>query len=248
MQRMIGGDPSAQQVQGEPAPLVVEVGHRRQRRRSVGATEVFGLHQPRAWVHLANGAHRQAHGSTLVDQSASERRVVAPMRVPQPVQAAEPGGGQGLVDRRVVIDPGIALRDLPRILRQARCKRRMDETGVARAAAVMGQARDDPDVEGTEAAEAVVRPRPVGRARAIGSDPLPEHGIPDGANAQAGERRKVAGPGGMPAALHLVEVSIADAIDRALDAAPELQAVLAAAVETPRFVHGVEKARAQSRL
>src|SRR5205085_4791019 len=56
---------SAQQVECEPAPLVLELDLIGERARAVSLSQVLGLHQARGGVDPADGTHRKDDGSTL---------------------------------------------------------------------------------------------------------------------------------------------------------------------------------------
>ncbi|CAO3436113.1 hypothetical protein [Azospirillum doebereinerae] len=73
---MVAVDPPGQQVEAEPAPLVLE-GHRAgQRRRAVDAGDVLGLDQQGRRVDRADRLHGQPGRPCLVDQHAQEAGLV----------------------------------------------------------------------------------------------------------------------------------------------------------------------------
>src|SRR3954470_7278953 len=148
---------------------------------------------------------------------------MAAVRIPMPVEAAEARGGERLVHGRVVLEPRIALGYRARKLRQLLGKARRHEACVPRAAAMVNEPGDGVDAELAQATQALVWPAPVGARRAVGRDALPEYGIAQLAHAQLGDAFQVIDALGVTAALHLAEVLVADAVDGAFDAAPQLQ-------------------------
>jgi hypothetical protein len=203
--------------------VVLVLGLVRQPGRGQHPAQVLRLHQPRARVHLPDRPHGEPDGVDLVDQHAQERAVVARVRVPVAVEPAEPGGGQRLVDRRVELQPGIALghargegRDLRREVGPA-------EVGVARTAAVVQQPGDRGHAQVAQPAEPLVRPAPVGPVEAVGGDPLPEHGVADRADAQRRELVEVARAVLVAAEDRLVDVAVPDPGHGALETAPDLE-------------------------
>ncbi len=216
-------DPPAQQVGGEPAPLVLEVGLGLHGRRGVGPAQVVGLDERRAGLHLADSAHRQHGAQALVEDHAHEALVGGVVRVPHAVQAAEARGRQRLVDRGVGRDPGGAPRHLPGVRGQLLGKFGVQQAGVARAAAVVQQRDDRLPPPGAEAGELPVGPAPVGGVRAAGRDLRPQCRVTDAARPQAGQQVEVAGTFQMPAPFELVEVGVADAVEGTFDPQPQLQ-------------------------
>jgi hypothetical protein len=158
-----------------------------------------------------------------VDQRADEGRFAVAMRVPHAVQAREPSRGADFVDRRVVLDPGIAARHGAGVLGQLLGESRVDQAGVARAGTVVDQADDRRDAQVLEHGQAFIGPRPVGGLDAIGCRALPQHGVADGADAERSKTFQVLQPCGMAVAIHLGEVVIAYAVDGAFQAAPQLE-------------------------
>src|SRR3954471_20236827 len=99
------------------------------------------------------------------------------MRIPMPIKPAEARGSQRLVHRRVVLEPGIALRYGARKLRELCGEARRHEARMARAAAMVDEAGDGAEAELAQNPQPLVGPAPVGARRAVGCDPLPENGI-----------------------------------------------------------------------
>ena len=222
-QRVLGADHAAQQVPRQPAALVVELGHVRQLGRAVGFTEVVGLDQLGVGIDGADRAHRQHHRAALVQQRLDEGAVVAPVRIPDAVQAGEAGRGAGFVDRGVVLEPGVARRDRAGVFGQLFGKVRVDQAGVARTAAVVDQAGDRGDAGIAQRVEALVRPGPVGLFDAVRGGALPDHRIADRADAEGCEAFDVVRASCVAVAIELVEVGVLNAVDGAFEAAPEFE-------------------------
>ena len=83
------------------------------------------------------------------------------MRVPVAVEGAEAGGGERLVDRRIGVEPRVALGDGAGVACELLGELRIEQVGIARAAAVVEKPGDGADAERLEAAEALVGPAPV---------------------------------------------------------------------------------------
>ena len=96
-------------------------------RRAERAAAVLGLDQPRARADLADRAHREHDAAHWLSSARTKVAVVAAVRIPVAVEAAEARGRQRLVDRRVVAIHGIALgdgaRERARALGEARIER-----------------------------------------------------------------------------------------------------------------------------
>lgn len=105
-QRMRPVHAPAQEVPGEPAPLVVELGLVAQPLGAVGGAEVFGLHQSCRRIDAADRLHGEPRGGALVQQRAHEGARFTAVRVPVTIEAAEAGRGERLVHRGVVLNPG----------------------------------------------------------------------------------------------------------------------------------------------
>ena len=78
-----------------------------------------------------------------------------------------------------------------------------------------------------EQVEPFVGPRPVGRRQPVRRDAFPQDRISHRAKADRCEARDVVIPVVMAGLPDLIEIDVADAIDRALDPAPELERFLA---------------------
>src|SRR5687768_15585583 len=102
---------AAQQIPYEPAQLVVKLSLIGEKRGAESFAEIFGLDQFRARVDGSNRAHRQHNSPALPEQGGDESLGVTTVRIPQAVPAAEARRGKGLVDGRVMLDPGIPMGD-----------------------------------------------------------------------------------------------------------------------------------------
>ena len=145
------------------------------------------------------------------------------MRVPVAVQAAEACGGERLVDRGVVAHPRIPLGNGLRELRESIRQGGIDQAGRCRAAPVVKEAHDRRDAELPQAAQPLVRPAPVRGPEAAGRGPFPEHRVPERGDAERGEAVEVVEAVLVPGAADLIDVVVADPVDRALDPAPQLE-------------------------
>ncbi len=224
-QRMPLVDVSAQQVERQPTALVVEGGLVGQGGRRSREAQVVGLDEPGRRVDGADGAHRQHGRVHLVQQRPHETGVVRRMRIPQAVQAGEAGRRQRLVDRRPAFDVRKALGDLAGIAGELGREVRIDQAGVARAAAVVEQPDDGLEPVGLQACDRPGGPREVQRAGYCG-DTFPENGKSHALRAQRGETVDVVGPAREAGQRRLVTPTVVDPIDRAFRADPQLQRLL----------------------
>jgi len=131
-------------------------------RRAERFAEVFGLHQLRVRVDLANRAHCQNCRATLIQQRTRKTETIHRVRIPAAVQGAKTSGGKRFIHRRIRVEPRIALRDGARVFCKLFGKGGVEQVRVARTAAVVQQADDGMNVELTQACEARICPRPIG--------------------------------------------------------------------------------------
>jgi hypothetical protein len=87
----------------------------------------------------------------------------------------------------------------------------------------MDQAYDGSYSQRIQAAEPLIRPGPVGAGQAIWGGSLPEYGVAQRPNSQAGKALQVLWAVGVAGALDLIEVPIAYAVNRTLDAPPDIR-------------------------
>ena len=220
-QRMTGIDLAAQQIPTEPAALVEKIHQRRHRLGAVVLADVVGLHQLGVWIDAADRPHRQHGATALIDQRLHETAVVLRMRVPDPVQRAEAGRRQRLVDRCVLLDPWIAGRDRGRVVGQLFRKIGRQQAGVPRTAAMMEQADDRGHAEFAQRGQAQVGPAPVGVGQPVRRGALPQNRVAERAHAEGGETLEVRQARGVAVALHLAEILVAYAVDGAFESAPK---------------------------
>ena len=143
--------------------------------------------------------------------------------MPQAIEAAEAGGGQWLVDRRVGVEPGIAFGDPGREGNELGHEVRGGELGMSRTVAVVQKSRDRPQPQLAHTPEPLVRPSPVRIGGPVRLDPLPQHRIADSGDAERGELVKIVGTVVMPVQPCLVDQLVADPGHGAFQTAPHLQ-------------------------
>ena len=216
-------DHPAQQVPGQPAPLVEEVCQPLHLRRAVGLRQIVGLDQFRIGVDGADGAHRQDGGFRFDQQGLHENAVAFPVRVPDACQTREARRGQDFVDRGVVLGPGVACRYRAGVLGELFGEGWVDQARMLRTAAMVDQADDRRHAEPLQGRQARVGPGPVGVLDAVGGGALPQDGIADGLDAEGSEAFDVLQAAGVAVAVHLAEVRITHAVDGAFESAPKRQ-------------------------
>ena len=185
--------------------------------------EVLGLNQARGRIDLPDRPHGEPDRGDLVEEDAREYLVARARGVPQAIEAAEAGGGQWLVDRRVGVEPGIAFGDPGREGDELRHEVRGGELGMARTVAVVQESRDRPQPQLAHALEPLVRPAPVRSGGPVGLDPLPQHRIADRGDAERGELVKILDTLVVPVQPCLVDQLVADPGHGAFQTAPHLQ-------------------------
>src|SRR5579875_3694514 len=123
------------------------------------ALKVFGYHQLRSRNARADALEGQLDCERLIYDRATERRVVAHIRIPVPVQRRKTSRRERLVDRRPTAHPGKCSHRRVRIGREQMRKIGVDETGMRRTAAVMQQRDDRFDAALAQPLQASVMPR-----------------------------------------------------------------------------------------
>ena len=219
-------DAPEEEVERQPAPLVLQLGLVGERRRAVDAPEIVGLHELRRRVHRADRLHRQLHGPALRHERAREHARVLAVRIPHAVQPREAGRGERLVHGRPVLHPRVALGDQCGVPGESAGEVGVDEARVRGAAAVVREPDDGTDAERPEARQLRVRPAPVDLTTgvlAVGRVLLPEHRVAQRADAQAREAFDVARAREVPVALELAEIRVTHPVDRGLQTAPQLE-------------------------
>src|SRR4051794_17092859 len=104
-------DPAFQQIQTEPSALVLEIHLVPQRFGPIRAGGVFGLNELGRGVDLANSAHGERGGETLMVKGANEGLICTRVRIPVPVERAEPRSRERFVHWRVAFDPRVTSCD-----------------------------------------------------------------------------------------------------------------------------------------
>jgi hypothetical protein len=222
-QGVIRPNTPAQEVECEPAALVLELCLIGEQASAEDLSQVVRLDQFGSWVDLAYAVHRKHHGAALVEQCLGKRSNISPVGVPVPVQTTEASRGEWLVHRRIVCDPGIPPRDGASILGKQERERRIQQIGESGAAPVMNQAYNRGYSQCLQPAEPLVRPGPIGAGQAVRGGFLPEYGVAQCPDAQRGKAVQIPGTIGMTRTLNLVEVPVPYAVDRTLDATPNIR-------------------------
>ena len=88
---------------------------------------------------------------------------------------------------------------------------------------MVDQAGDGPHAEAPDFGQSLVAPAPVALVRPVGGRALPQHRVAQSLEADLGETGEVLDPVLVAAADGLVEEAVADAVDRALVAAPQFK-------------------------
>src|SRR6185437_2185526 len=132
-------EPAGEDVEGEPASIVVEDRLIAERGSTVGFAQVFGLHQLRVGHYGPNRSDGAANARALIHHRAHERAIVPGVWVPVTVKRGEARGGQRLVDRGEHADPGIPLRDGAGEIGQSCGETRVEKVGMAWTSSVMNK-------------------------------------------------------------------------------------------------------------
>src|SRR5215203_2176204 len=88
---------------------------------------------------------------------------------------------------------------------------------------MMEEPGDRGDATRSQRVETRIDPAPVWPPRIIGRDTLPEQRVAQAANPERGDALHIVRASGMPGELELIVVPVVDAVDGALDPAPQLQ-------------------------
>src|SRR3954454_5893660 len=99
---------TTKQVVTQPSAFIFQIGLILEFRSTEHLSEVVSRYQPCCRIDRPNGLHRQNYRSTLIQQRSRESSVVAGMRVPVPVEAAEARSRDRLVYRRITFDKRVA--------------------------------------------------------------------------------------------------------------------------------------------
>jgi hypothetical protein len=142
------------------------------------------------------------------------------------VEAAETRRRERLVDGREHVHPRIARRNPLGVSSEELREMGVDEAGVARAAAVVDEARDRRDAELAQAREALVRPAPIASVGIVRCNHLPHDRVAQRADPERRDGVEVRDPVEMARLFDLVAEFVADLNDRALKTAPKLKRLL----------------------
>src|SRR4051812_35856306 len=88
-ERVSATNPSAEQVVGEPAPLVLELRLVGEHTSAEDLAEVIRLHQLGVWIDTTNPFHGEHDAPALMQQSPGERLRVARVGIPVAVETTE---------------------------------------------------------------------------------------------------------------------------------------------------------------
>src|SRR5947209_140793 len=110
--------------------------------RAGSKSQVVGLDQPCARSHVADRSHGQNCSATLIQQTPDKSLVVATVRIPVAIQAGKPGSRQWLVDRCVVLHPGVPPSDRSSVFRKLLGKLTIGEAGVGWPTPMMQEAHN----------------------------------------------------------------------------------------------------------
>src|SRR6185295_1380749 len=158
----------------------------------------------------------------FVAQWRPEIRLAVRMRIPETVQCTEARRGQWFVNGRVAYQVGIAVRDGGGVRHELVREFRIEQTRMARAAAMVKQTGDRCDSKIAQQCEPFIRPGPVWLGT-VGMDTFPEDRIAQRRDAELGKHLQVIGTLVMSIALELAEVHVIDEIHRAFQAAPKFE-------------------------
>ena len=158
-QRMVGADPAAQEVPGDPAPAVVVLGVLRHRGGGVGVAEVLGLHELSRGVHPADARHRKPRGVDLIEHRSPQGALVLGVREPVAVEATEPRRGERLVHGGVGVQPWVALGDRLRVGGEAQGEAVVvQKARPPRSRPMVDESGDGPHAEPANLRQAIIRP------------------------------------------------------------------------------------------
>jgi len=222
-QRMRASDAAGEQVEREPAALVVEGRLVGECRRASREAEVVGLHELGVGDDLADRPHRQHRGLHLVQQGTHEAAVVGGVRIPQAVQRRETRRRQRLVDRRPGALFGVAFGDAARVVGKQRGKVVGQQVRVRRSAAVVQQPHDGLQAAFAHAMQRAIGPLEIEFARAACRGVFPQHRQAHAGGAQRREAVDVLEPMAKAGERRLVAPTVSHAVDRALRADPQLR-------------------------
>jgi hypothetical protein len=184
-----------------------------------GLATILRRHEASIGADGANGLHGEDRGSEFIGKGADIAAHAVMMRVPMAIEAAEPGGSLGFVDRRVSREEGIAACDGEGVLSQARGEVGGEEICVSRAAAVVNEAGNRINFQGAHASQGVIEGLPASGP----GESLPVQSITESAQSKAREAIEIRESAEVSGAFDLVEEGVPDAVDGALHATPEFE-------------------------
>ena len=155
------------------------------------ALQVFGEHEFRIGDHAPDAAHRRLLRERLIDHRAAEGAIVAHVRIPHAVERGEARRRQRFVDRRPAPHPGERFRRGAGILGEPHRKRRIEQIGVARTAAVMQQRDDRVDAVRAQRCKPRRGFAKIAVVRIERRDPLPEYRRARGMDAEHREPGRI---------------------------------------------------------
>src|SRR4051794_16748437 len=188
---MVAVHSSTEQVEGEPASLVLMLCLICQSRRGERPAKILGLYKQRIRADSADRLHREHRCRALGQEGSYECRAVGSVRVPVPVEAAEASRRERLVHGCVEADPRVPARHSFGMLCEKLRKLGIEKVRITWSAPVVAKCRDDFYAELAHAMEPPVMPFPVALIRRIRRNRLPEDRITNGSEAKTGDRIEV---------------------------------------------------------
>src|SRR3954467_12088541 len=217
---MVAVHSSTEQVEGEPASLVLMLCLICQSRCGERLSKILGLYQQRIRADSADRLHGEHRCRALGQEGSYECRAVGSVRVPVPVEAAEPSRRERFVHGRVEADPGVPACYSFGVVGEKLRKLRIEKVRITWSAPVRAGRRDDLYAELAQATEALVMPFPVALVRRVRRNRLPEDRITNGSEAKAGYGIEVIGSIEMTRFPTLISKAVTNPRDGALQAAP----------------------------
>src|SRR5215207_6251707 len=207
---MMAVDPSAQEIEAEPAALVFQIGLVSQKRCAERLPEILGLYELGVGRHASDRAHRQYGGRAFGDKRSQERRLALSVRIPMAVEAAEAGRRERLVHRSEHLDPRITPRDTLSVARQKAREGGIEEIRVAWPTPVMHKPGNGPDVQFVHSGETRIGPAPVADVRIVGGHGFPNGRVAQGANPERPNHIEVPDPLPITVSPHLIPEAAPD--------------------------------------
>ena len=217
-------DTAGEQIEGQPATIIVECCLVGDLGSAVRFAQVLGLYEQGSRIDFAYRLHRRPDRQALVQNGPHEGVIVTRVRIPMTVKRGEPGRREWLVDRCVHVDPRIPPSDRAGKLAKFSAKGWIEKTCVSWTAAVVDQPDDRSYSQLSHFVESQIAGCPVCAGWRLGRDTLPQKRISQGTNTEIGEALQVREDSMfVPGEGDLIEVPIPDTINRALDSPPDLK-------------------------